>query len=153
MLGVSAVVMNLISGSILLGKSIWAGPVGSVLRTLCFSPETKVKLNSGKFVKMKNINLGDTLSNGAKVLGVLRLQGDASNPYYRLWSDELKDYIYATGEHHILHSERDTFDNYVKMSEYKHAEKTMIFDKELACLITSNHRIPVGEYTFWDWED
>ena len=153
MLGVSAVVMNLISGSIILGKSIWNGPVGSVLRALCFSPDTKIKLASGELIKMKNINLGDTLSNGAKVLGVLRLQGDKCNPYYRVWSDELNEYIYATGEHRILQSKIDTFDNYIMMSECKSAEKTTIFDKELACLITSNHRIPVGEYTFWDWED
>ena len=27
------------------------------------------------------------------------------------------------------------------------------YDEELCCLITSTHRIPVGEYIFWDWED
>jgi len=153
MLGVSAVIMNIMSGSIILGKSIWNGPVGSVLRTLCFSPDTKIKLSSGIYVKMKNINLGDTLSNGTKVLGVLKLQGDKCNPYYRLWSNELNDYIYATGEHRILHSKIDTLDNYIQMSDYKYAEKTTLFDNELSCLITSNHRIPIGEYTFLDWED
>jgi len=153
MLGVAAVVMHLISGSIILGKSIWNGPIGSVLRTLCFSPNTKIKLASGQYVKMKNINLGDTLCNGAMVLGVLRLKGDKCNPYYRLWSDELNDYIYATGEHRILSSNNDTFDNYIQISDYEKAEKTTLFDKELSCLITSNHRIPIGEYLFLDWED
>jgi len=153
LLGVTSVVLNLISGSIILGKSIWNGPIGGILRTLCFSPETKVKLDSGRFIKMKNINLGDILSNGAKVIGVLKIQGDECNPYYKLWSDELNDYIYVTGSHRILQSKNDTFDNYIEISDYKHAEKTNLFDKELACLITSNHRIPIGEYTFWDWED
>jgi len=153
LLGVTSVVLNIISGSIILGKSIWNGPIGGILRTLCFSPETKVKLESGRFIKMKNINLGDTLSNGAKVVGVLKIQGDKCNPYYKLWSDELNDYIYVTGSHRILHSKNDTFDNYIEISEYEHAEKTNLFDEELACLITSNHRIPIGEYTFWDWED
>ena len=27
------------------------------------------------------------------------------------------------------------------------------YDEELSCLITSSHQIPVGEFTFWDWED
>ena len=153
LLGVTSVVLNLISGSIILGKSIWNGPIGGILRTLCFSPETKVKLDSGRFIKMKNINLGDILSNGAKVIGVLKIQGDECNPYYKLWSDELNDFIYVTGSHRILQSKNDTFDNYIEISDYKHAEKTNLFDKELACLITSNHRIPIGEYTFWDWED
>jgi len=153
LLGVTSVVLNLISGSIILGKSIWNGPIGGILRTLCFSPETKVKLDSGRFIKMKNINLGDILSNGATVIGVLKIQGDECNPYYKLWSDELNDYIYVTGSHRILQSKNDTFENYIEVSDYKYAEKTNLFDKELACLITSNHRIPIGEYTFWDWED
>jgi len=152
-LGVSSVVLYLIAGSISLGQSIWAGPIGGVLRALCFSPDTKVQLESGQRIKMKNINLGDTLINGAKVLGVLKLKGDKSNPYYKLWSGQLNDYIYVTGEHRILQSKKDTFDNYIKICDYKYAEKTLCFDDELCCLITSNHRIPVGEYTFWDWED
>ena len=28
-----------------------------------------------------------------------------------------------------------------------------IIENELSCLITSDHNIPIGEYTFWDWED
>ena len=34
-----------------------------------------------------------------------------------------------------------------------YALKTDICDEELSCLITSNHGIPIGEFTFWDWED
>ncbi len=33
------------------------------------------------------------------------------------------------------------------------AIKTEDYDEELSCLITSSHQIPVGEFTFWDWED
>ena len=33
------------------------------------------------------------------------------------------------------------------------AEKTNKYSDTLSCLITSNHIIPVGEFTFWDWED
>ncbi len=49
----------------------------------------------------------------------------------------------------------DSFDikNYIPVSQYKHAIKTDEYDEELSCLITSNHQIPVGEFTFWDWED
>ena len=45
------------------------------------------------------------------------------------------------------------FENYIKVSSYGNAEKTNKHDAELYCLITSDHRIPIGEYTFWDWED
>ena len=47
----------------------------------------------------------------------------------------------------------DIFENYIKVSSYGKAEKTTEHSKELYCLITSNHRIQIGEYTFWDWED
>ena len=47
----------------------------------------------------------------------------------------------------------DDFDNYIKVCDYSKAEKTDEYDEELCCLITSTHRIPVGEYIFWDWED
>ncbi|GAH03670.1 unnamed protein product, partial [marine sediment metagenome] len=65
----------------------------------------------------------------------------------------------VTGEHKILKKNdfgeklNDIFKNYITVSSYDQAEKTDNYDKELFCLITSNHRIPVGEYTFWDWED
>ena len=51
------------------------------------------------------INLGDTLTNGSSVIGTLKLKGDKSNPYYKIWSRDLEDYIYVTGEHRILNNE------------------------------------------------
>ena len=43
--------------------------------------------------------------------------------------------------------------NYIKVKNYKPAIKTTEYDDVLHCLVTTNHNIPVGEYTFWDWED
>jgi hypothetical protein len=160
LVGVMTTSMYIIGTSMKLGKSIWAGPIGGIIRTLCFKDTTPVQLKSGKNVPIKNIHLGDTLSNGAVVLGTLKLKGDKTNPYYKIWSRELKDYIYVTGEHHILNNAEDDmekldddFDNYIKVCNYSKAEKTDEYDDELCCLITSTHRIPVGEYIFWDWED
>ena len=36
-MGVTVVIMDLISGAMLTGQSIWAGPPGDILRALCFS--------------------------------------------------------------------------------------------------------------------
>ena len=47
----------------------------------------------------------------------------------------------------------NNLDNYVEVKDYKLSEKTNKWDKTLYCLITDNHQIPIGEYTFWDWED
>ncbi len=162
LVGVMTAAMYIIGTSMKLGESIWAGEVGNILRTLCFKGTTPVTLKSGKKVAIKDISLGDTLINGSSVIGTLKLKGDKSNPYYKIWSRELEDYIYVTGEHHILPNEEDIsniskldddFENYIKVCSYDKAEKTNQHDPELYCLITSTHRIPIGEYTFWDWED
>ena len=102
--GVMTASMYIIGTSMKLGKSIWAGPIGGIIRTLCFKDTTPIKLKSGKSVSIKNIHLGDTLYNGATVIGTLKLKGDKRNPYYKIWSRELEDYIYVTGEHHILNN-------------------------------------------------
>lgn len=155
LIGIVVTLVYLIMSAVKTGQSINAGAIGQTLRTLCFSKNTLIKLKNGDLVKIKDINLGDTLENGAEVFGLLRLKGDNVNPYYRLWSDKLKKYILVTGSHKICPNEnrKDDLDNYIEIKDHPHAEKTGLFDKVLYCLITSNHQIPIGEYTFWDWED
>ncbi len=147
--GFAAVIVYLIRGQILLGESIWNGPIGQLMRALCFHRETPLKLKSGKVVKMKDVELGDILENGSEVKAVLRIKGDEYNPFYRIWSEKLNEYIYVTGEHHI----RNDDNKFIFVQDYEKAEKTELYDNELSCLVTSDHLIPIGEYTFWDWED
>ena len=160
LMGIIMTFMYMIQGAVLTGQSVNNGPIGETLRTLCFSPETPIKLIGGKTVPMKSVKLGDVLENESEVFGLLQLKGNERNPYYQLWSDELQDYIYVTGEHHILPDKykNDTYDaqflrNYVKVRNYSKAEKTDKFDNEYICLITSDHQIKIGEHIFWDWED
>ena len=58
------------------GESIWKGPIGGIMRALCFKKDTPLRLANGKKVLMKDISLGDVLENGSKVCGKLQLQGD-----------------------------------------------------------------------------
>lgn len=160
LMGIVMTFMYMIQGAVLTGKSIYDGPIGQTLQELCFYPETPIKLHSGTKLPMKDVKLGDILENGSEVLGLLRLKGSDCNPYYRLWSEELQDWIYVTGEHHVcpinkFGKSRDTrfLKNYIKMKDYWRAEKTKKYDNEYVCLITSNHQIKIGEHIFWDWED
>ena len=67
---------------------------------------------------------------------------------------KLNNYIFVTGEHKILVDDnKKDIEGFKPVSEVSYALKTDICDEQLSCLITSNHRIPIGEYTFWDWED
>ena len=39
------------------------------------------------------------------------------------------------------------------VKNYEKAEKAYIWDEEMSNLVTTNNNIPIGEFTFWDWED
>lgn len=149
-IGASVTTVYMVQGIALSGASANNGPIGGVLRTLCFSPKTKIKMNNGKYKKMKNIKIGDVLENNNKVTATLNILGDNYSSYYKIFSKKLDDYILVTGEHLIQHPETNRF---IPVSEYEKAEKTNIKDKVLSCLVTQTHLIEVGEYTFWDWED
>ena len=161
MIGLIVVQVYMIEGAMLTGKAIDRGPIGDTLRFLCFSPNTSLLLNNGVKVQMNQIHLGDILENGAEVIGKLTLKGSPKNPYYKIWSNKLNEYIYVTGTHKIFnnrleHTEKKNLsdlNNYIEVKNYWNAIQTNKYNKELACLITSNHNIPIGEFTFWDWED
>ena len=160
LMGIVMTFMYMIQGAVLTGRSVYNGPIGKTLRTLCFNPETMVKLNNGDLIPMKKVKLGDILENGSEVLGCLQLKGNECNPYYKIWSKELLDWIYVTGEHHVcpinkFGKQRDArfLKNYIKVQDYWRAEETDKYDEQYICLITDNHQIKIGEHTFWDWED
>lgn len=155
LIGIVVTLVYLIMSAVKTGQSLNAGPIGQTLRTLCFSKNTPIKLKNGDLVKIKDINLGDVLENNSEVYGLLRLKGDDVNPYYKLWSEKLKKNIYVTASHKIClnNDKKDDLDNYIDVKDHPESVKTNLFDKVLYCLITSDHQIPIGEYTFWDWED
>jgi len=160
LIGTMATIMYLLEGTYYTGKSIQNGPIGITIDVLsggsCFSKNTKIKLNNGRIKNIKDVALGDILENGSHVCGTLKLKGGSTNPYYKIWSDILQENIYVTGTHHIYKhddSDKNILDNYVEVKDFEKAKKTGAYDNVLYCLITDNHQIPIGEYTFWDWED
>ena len=113
-----------------------------LFRRRCFSPETLVKLQSGKTVMMKNLKLGDVLANGSIVDAVMKIKND-NDPYYKLPGD-----ILVTGSHYVKYGGK-----YIQVKDVPGAKPTGKVDPVVYCLVTSDHKIPVGDYTFWDWED
>ena len=125
------------------GKKVGRG----VKKLFCFSPNTPVRLESGEVVLMKDLKLGDVLVGGIVVDAVMQIR-NVEDPHYKIFSKELNDYIYVTGSHYIKDGEK-----YIEVCDYAGAELTDQIEGVLSCLVTSDHTIPVGEYTFWDWED
>lgn len=154
MIGTMISVVYILDGMYLSGLSIWSGPVGKTLRLVCFHPDTKVKLKNNEIKLMKNIEVDDILANNSKVYGILKLKGNKNNnnnPYYKIYSKELNDYIYVTGSHLI---KDEITGKFIPVSKY---EKSIIDNNiqtdYMSCLITDDHLINIGEHTFWDWED
>ena len=113
----------------------------------CFSPETPIQLRNGKMVLIKNLKLGDTLINGSVVDAVMKIK-NYNDPYYKIYSPELKRDIYVTGKHYIQDGVK-----YVQVKNLPNAKPTDKIDDVVSCLVTSDHKIPVGNMVFWDWED
>ena len=148
--GISVVLMHVLSTQAKLGKSIMDGPIGNMIRTVCFDPNTPVKMKDGTHIKMKNIKIGDILFKDQEVIATMKIKGTPADTFYKIFSNELGQYIYITGTHHIQHPETMQF---IHVSEYEKSEKTNIYKKNLSCLVTKNNLIPIGEFLFWDWED
>ena len=129
---------------------MWRGPVGETLRTLCFSPNTLVTMNDGSRKKIKDIVIGETLENGVDVIATLKIKGGTEHCFYKIWSDKLNTEILVTGTHKIINPKNN---EEIFVQDFDKAEKSIFWGPVMHCLITDNHTIPIGEFTFKDWED
>ena len=107
----------------------------------CFAPETPIQLENGKTSMIKNLKLGDTLINGSVVEAVMRIK-NYNDPYYKIGD------IHVTGSHYVKYGTK-----YVQVKNLPTAERTEKIDDVVSCLVTNDHKIPVGKEMFWDWED
>jgi hypothetical protein len=114
----------------------------------CLSGNTPIKLLNGKMVLLKDIKLEDVLVNGATVDATMQIKSSEDDPFYKIYSEELEEYVFVTGSHSIKSG-----DKYISVCDFDKAEKLDRVDNIVYCLVTSDHTIPVGEFTFWDWED
>ena len=111
-------------------------------RRRCFAPNTPILLKNGDTRCIKDIELGDVLVNGSVVKATMEILNE-NDVYYKLPGD-----ILVTGSHYV--KDGDTFK---QVKNIEKAERTDTVDKIVHCLVTSDHKIPVGDYVFWDWED
>lgn len=153
-IGTVMTLVYVMEGGIKAGESTMAGPVGSALRFVCFHPETQIKMKNGDMKKIKDIDVDDVLNGDSKVLASLRLKGNHDDPYntfYKIFSNIQNKNIYVTGNHHIFCKNNNKF---IKVKDSKLSIKDeSITSNYLSCLVTSDHRIRIGEHEFWDWED
>jgi len=156
-IGIMASLMYVMEGSILTMRSMWNGPSGQLVKALgkCFHPQTQVRLLDGSVKQMRHIDLGDVLPNGSIVESVMKIDNSREpEQLYTLPTAPLCQggaaAILVTGSHSIYDR---TAKRFVKVRDYPDASPTGEYLAWFSCLITSDHRIQIGEHTFWDWED
>ena len=150
--GILTVILYLLDGSVKTVNSMWNGPNGQLVRSLgnCFHPNTILKLKNGTHVKMSKINVGVILENGSKVISVMKLSQDKTDIFYKLYDNINNIFIFVTGTHMVLlpngqYGEVQTHPYAIVCPEIKASY--------LSCLITNDHKIKIGNYLFWDYED
>ena len=114
----------------------------------CFYEETPINLQNGSVVPIKDLRLGDVLKGGSVVNVTMQIKNIHKKSFYKVFSEDIGDYIYVTGDHHIKEDGM-----FIHVENSKYATISDKFENVFICLITSNHNIPIGEYTFWDWAD
>jgi len=118
----------------------------------CFHPDTLVALKNGKNKAMKDLDLGDILINGSIVESVMKIDNKRDKiPFYLIKGAGVNNNdIYITGSHFVYDKSSKKF---IKIESYSNAELTNIQSEWFSCLITSDHKIHIGNELFWDWED
>ena len=154
LVGILVSIMYVIDGSILTMKSTWNGPPGQLVRALgkCFYPEKSIKLLNGNIKAIKDIDLGDVLEDGSIVESVMKIDNKRENiPLYVIKKEGVNsEDIYVTGSHLVFDKQSNKF---IKVENYKKATLSNFKTDWFSCLITSNHKILIGNELFWDWED
>ena len=153
-IGIMVSLMYVMDGSIKTMNSTWNGPPGQMVRALgkCFHPNTRIRLRNGSIKSIKAIDLGDILEDGSIVESVMKIDNKREPvPLYVIKKSGLDDDdIFVTGSHLVFDTKSNKF---IKVEKYSKATPTNFQLEWFSCLITSNHKIKIGNEIFWDWED
>jgi hypothetical protein len=153
-IGIMVSLMYTMDGSIKTMRSVWNGPPGQLVKALgkCFYPNTVILLKNGEKKYMKDLDLGDVLSDGSIVETVMKIDNKREPvPFYVIKGGGVEgNDIYITGSHLVFDKKQNKF---IKVQDYSNAIKCDFQTEWFSCLITSNHKIPIGNEVFWDWED
>ena len=156
LIGIVVALLYIMDGSLKTMQSAWNGPNGQLVRALCFHPNTSIKLKNGKIVEMKDLNLGDILENGSengsRVNAIVKLDNtELQSEFYIIPNGVDGKNIYVTGTHMIYSEESKKF---VEVRNHPKAIKqTEVKSDWFSSLITSDHRITIGDNVFYHWDD
>jgi hypothetical protein len=121
--------------------SVVNGPVMQTMSFLCFDLNTKIKVASGKFKKIIDLELGEKLVDGSAVTSLYQFEGTGVQMY------KLYDTI-VSGEHKVMNLNR----KFIKVKHHPLAVKTNP-SRILVCLNTSSNRVFTKNSIFLDFDE
>ena len=116
------------------------------LDTFCFDPDTKVSVEGKGLIAVKDVEIDDVFTNGSKVTARFSFLADGQ-PMVKLPGD-----IIVSTNHYVAHNKK-----WVRADEHPDAIPVSPWnggkERPLICFNTNDHRIPVGAYTFLDYDE
>ena len=118
----------------------------SFLDTFCFDPSTLIDVKEKGLIPIRDVKLGDTLTaTGARVTSVFSFAADGQ-PMVKLGK------ILVSTNHFVQDSEK-----WVRAEEHSRAVPAAPWmggtERPLICLNTSDHKIPLDDFVFLDYDE
>lgn len=118
--------------------------IGRFLNTMCFHPSTLIVTERGQ-LRIDQVQIGDVLSNGSRVTAAFRFHADGQ-PMVHLHG------IHVSTNHYVLHN-----GHWIQSGEHPDAVPAGDYAggvaEPLICLNTHDHRIPLADLIFNDYDE
>lgn len=118
--------------------------IGRFLNTMCFHPSTLIVTRRGT-LRIDEVRVGDILANGSRVTAAFRFHADGQ-PMVHLHN------VHVSTNHYVLHNGR-----WIQSGEHPDAVPAGDYAggvaEPLVCLNTHDHRIPLSDLIFNDYDE
>ncbi len=158
-IGIMTSLMYMMDGSVKTMNSTWAGPPGQLVRSLgkCFHSQTIVELMDGRRLPIADVRVGDVLPGGSIVDAIMQIDNVRCPEI--MYTSLLSPGVWVTGSHLVASGAAE--EKFVRVEHHPDFAVCSTADTDPAlatpdivhCLITSDHKIRIGNHVFWDWED
>lgn len=121
------------------------------LDTFCFDPDTKVSVVGRGEIPVKDVRTGDVFATGSKVTATFSFLADGQ-PMVELGRGCESPPIKVSTNHYVKYDTK-----WVRADEHPDAKLIDVWkggsERPLICFNTNDHRIPVGDYIFLDYDE
>jgi len=111
----------------------------------CFPPETPLLIENKGRIAMKDVQIGDIFEDGTRVTGTVRILGDGQQMV------NMKDFS-VSASHYIEENGRWILSQHSTRGTQGEIWSGGI-QRPLTCLVTSTHRLPIGDLVFSDYHE